>query len=87
VAKADPYDDHSANPVHDWTVRLSARRIQRAYPGIGRLVRLRVTRREGAGQWGGRVVRIVLDGRRRNVTLSGDDFRSAFGLRSTWFRA
>jgi hypothetical protein len=68
-------------------VRLSARRIQRAYPGIGRLVRLHVTRREGAGQWRGRVVRIVLDGRRRNVTLSGDRFRSAFGLRSTWFRA
>jgi stage II sporulation protein D len=87
VAKTDPYDDHSANPVHDWTVRLSARRIQRAYPGIGRLARLHVTRREGAGQWRGRVVRIVLDGRRRNVTLSGDRFRSAFGLRSTWFRA
>lgn len=87
VGKADPYDDHAANPVHDWTVRLSARRIQRAYPGIGRLVRLWVTRREGAGQWRGRVVRIVLDGRRRNVTLSGDEFRSAFGLRSTWFRA
>jgi len=87
VDKADAYDDHDANPVHDWTMRLSARRIQRAHPGIGRLVRLRVTLREGAGQWRGRVVRIVLDGRRRDVTLSGDEFRSAFGLRSTWFRA
>jgi stage II sporulation protein D len=86
VDKADPYDDHDANPVHDWTLRLRARRIQRVHPGIGRLLRLHVTRREGAGQWGGRVVRIVLDGRRRNVTLSGDQFRSTFGLRSTWFR-
>lgn len=86
VSKADPYDDHDANPVHDWTLRLTARRIQRAYPGIGRLVRLRVTGREGAGQWRGRVLRIVLDGRRRDVTLSGEEFRSAFGLRSTWFR-
>ena len=85
VAKRDPYDDHAANPVHDWTLPLTASRIERAYPRIGRLQRLRVTRRDGNGQWGGRVLEIVLDGRRANVTLSGDAFRSAFGLRSTWF--
>lgn len=85
VARADPYDGHAANPVHDWTVRLGAARLQAAYPGIGRLQRLVVTRRDGHGQWGGRVERIVLDGRRRDVALSGDTFRSVFGLRSTWF--
>ena len=86
VARADPYDDHPANPVHTWRLRLSAARIKRAYPSIGRLVRLHVTRREGGGQWHGRVLRVVLDGRRANVRLSGDTFRSVFGLRSTWFR-
>jgi SpoIID/LytB domain protein len=85
VARADPYDGHAANPVHDWSVRLGAARIERAYPRIGRLRRLVVTRRDGNGQWGGRVKRIVLDGRRRDVALSGDAFRSVFGLRSTWF--
>jgi stage II sporulation protein D len=85
VAKPDPYDGFSANPVHDWTLRLDAARIERAYPRIGRLQRLLVTRRDGHGQWGGRVVTLVLDGRRANATLSGDAFRSAFGLRSSWF--
>ena len=87
VAKPDPYDDHAANPVHDWTLKLSAGRIENAYPGIGRLNRLRVIRRDGNGQWGGRVVTIVLDGRRKDVTISGDTFRFRFGLRSTWFAA
>ncbi len=85
AARADPYDGHDANPVHDWSVRLGAARVERAYPSIGRLQRLVVTRRDGHGEWGGRVERIVLDGRRRNVTLTGDRFRSVFGLRSTWF--
>jgi stage II sporulation protein D len=71
--------------VHSWTLKLSAARIQKAYPGIGRLVRLHVTRRDGHGQWGGRVVAVVLDGRKKDVTLSGDAFRSKFGLRSSWF--
>jgi stage II sporulation protein D len=85
VDKADPYDAHAANPVHDWTLRLGAARIEAAYPGIGRLNRLRVTRRDGNGQWGGRVVTLVLDGARKDLTLSGDAFCSRFGLRSTWF--
>jgi SpoIID/LytB domain protein len=85
VAKADPYDAHSANPVHSWTLKLSAARIQRSYPGIGKLNRLRVTRRDGHGEWGGRVQTVVLDGKKKDVTVSGDTFRSRFGLRSTWF--
>ena len=47
---------------------------------------LRVTARDGNGQWKGRVQRLVLDGKKRDVVLSGDDFRFRFGLRSTWFR-
>jgi SpoIID/LytB domain protein len=85
VAKADPYDAQSSNPVHSWTLKLSAARIQKTYPGIGKLVRLHVTRRAGHGQWGGRVVTVVLDGKKKDVTLTGDAFRSRFGLRSSWF--
>jgi stage II sporulation protein D len=85
VAEADPYDGGVASSAHSWTLRLSAARIQAAYPGIGELQDLRVTRRDGNGQWGGRVESIVLDGKRADVTLSGDRFRSVFGLRSTWF--
>jgi stage II sporulation protein D len=85
VAQPDAYDAQPANPVHSWTTRLPASRLTRAYPRIGRLKRLLVTRRDGHGEWGGRVLTVVLDGTRRDVTLSGDRFRSAFGLRSTWF--
>ncbi len=85
VAQPDVYDAQPANPVHSWTMRLPASRVTRAYPRIGRLKRLLVTHRDGHGQWGGRVLTVVLDGTRRDVTLSGDRFRSAFGLRSTWF--
>jgi SpoIID/LytB domain protein len=85
VAEKDPYDGFAANPVHDWTLRLSAGRVAKAYPAIGRLKRLHVTSRDGHGQWGGRVVSLVLDGTRRDVTLSGDTFRARFGLRSSWF--
>ena len=85
AAKQDPYDGAAPNPVHDWTVSLAASRVQDAYPGIGRLTRLHVLRREGGGQWGGRVVSVVLDGSKKDVTVSGDTFRSRFGLRSSWF--
>jgi stage II sporulation protein D len=44
-----------------------------------------VTRRDGHGDWRGRVWTMVLDGTRSDVTVSGDSFRSRFGLRSSWF--
>lgn len=87
VAKPDPYDGAAGNPVHAWTLRLTASRVQAAYPRIGTLRRLHVTRRDGHGEWGGRVLTVVLDGTRGDVTLSGDTFRSVFGLRSSWFAA
>ena len=85
TAKADPYDDFDGNPVHDWTTTLSAASIQRAYPAVGTLRRIHVVRRDGNGQWRGRVWTLVLDGTKSDVTASGDSFRSVFGLRSTWF--
>ena len=77
VAKADPYDDYAGNPVHDWTLSAAAPPgSQGAYPGDRHgSSRLHVTRRDGHGEWGGRVVTVVLDGSKRNVTISGDTFR------------
>ena len=85
VAKADPYDDFAGNPVHRWTTTLDAGRVERAYPAIGTLRAIRVTARDGHGDWGGRVVTLVLDGSRSDLTMSGERFQYAFGLRSTWF--
>jgi stage II sporulation protein D len=69
--------------VHDWIETLTADRIERAYPSLGTLRRLRVTQRDGNGEWKGRVGTVVLDGTNADVTVSGDGFRSQLGLRST----
>ncbi len=84
-AKPDPYDDWPGNTVHDWTLNLNAATVERQYPALGTLRRIWVTNRDGNGEWQGRVNTVVLDGTKGNVTLSGDSFRWAFGLRSTWF--
>ncbi|MBA3233339.1 MAG: SpoIID/LytB domain-containing protein [Propionibacteriales bacterium] len=84
-AKRDPYDDFEANGVHDWKVTVNAATLERAHPEIGRLKALRVTRRDGHGEWNGRALQIVLDGTQGSAYLTGDDFRWEYGLRSTWF--
>ena len=84
-AQEDPYDGHDANPNHDWVVTVDAGRLQRAYPAIGTLRRIKVTSRDGHGEWFGRVGAVLLDGTRADRTISGDSFRWTAGLKSTWF--
>ncbi len=85
-AKSDPYDGFSGNPVHTWTKTVTRGAVQKAWPSLGTLTRVVVTQRDGNGDWYGRVEKLVLDGTKNNVTVSGDTFRSRFGLRSSWFR-
>jgi len=59
--------------------------VEKAWPALGDLTSIRIDRRDGNGQWGGRVEKMTLGGRKDTITISGDDFRSALGLRSTWF--
>ncbi|MGZ4620123.1 MAG: SpoIID/LytB domain-containing protein [Frankiaceae bacterium] len=61
-AHADDWDGWAANPQHSWSATLPATAIQRAFPAVGRLLRLRVSARDGGGQWGGRVKTVVLEG-------------------------
>jgi SpoIID/LytB domain protein len=84
-AKRDPYDDWSGNGVHDWAVNVSAASLERSHPEVGRLLDVRVTRRDGNGAWGGRVQQVVLDGTDGKAYMTGDDLRWQYGLRSTWF--
>ncbi len=84
-AQEDPYDGWDGNTVHTWTATVDAGRLERSNPSIGTLERIWVTSRDGNGEWQGRVTELVLDGTKGNVTISGDSFRWAFGLRSSWF--
>jgi len=83
-AQPDPYDGWSGNPHHSWSVKVTDGRIENAFPKIGNLRRIVVLRRDGNGQWGGRVESIKLVGGSGSTTVSGDDFRFALGLQSEW---
>lgn len=85
VAQEDPYDGWSGNAVHDWTVRITDRRIESLWPSLGNLKKIEVISRDGNGQWGGRVGSLVLHGGKDTVEVSGDTVRTRLGLRSTWF--
>ncbi|KRC85181.1 hypothetical protein ASE25_19205 [Terrabacter sp. Root85] len=88
--KTDPYDGavaSSSNP-HSWTATLPVGSVERAYPTIGRFVRLTVGPRVGgggSGTWGGRVASVTLTGSASTVTVSADAFRTSQKLRSTWW--
>jgi SpoIID/LytB domain protein len=84
VGKPDPYDTKAVDPYTSWTVRVPTRRIDATWPALGRVTSIEVTKRDGHGQWGGRILSLSLHGTKADRVLSGDDFRSALGLRSTW---
>jgi SpoIID/LytB domain protein len=83
-AVPDAGDATARNPYHTWRTTLAASTIEAAY-GRGALLGVDVVDRNGLGAEGGRVrtVRIRLAG--GTVSVTGDDFRRTFGLRSNWF--
>jgi stage II sporulation protein D len=85
VAKKDTFDPWSGNPYRSWTTKVTAAAIEKAFPSIGNLTNISVTTRDGHGVLGGRVLAMRLVGSTGTVTPTGDAFRGALGLRSTWF--
>ncbi len=80
-AKPDPFD----KVYRGWTDSVSAAEVQRAYPAIGTFQRAEIVKRDGNGQWGGRVLSIRLVGTNTSTVIPGESFRSVFGLNSTYF--
>jgi SpoIID/LytB domain protein len=86
VAEKDPFDPWSGNPYRSWTTKVTAAAIEKAWPSLGHLTGITIGTRDGHGLWGGRVGKMTLHGRTTaNLAVTGDDFRSRLGLRSTWF--
>jgi len=84
-------DAVSLNPHTNWTTTIQRSDVEAMFPSIGELTRIRVTRRNGLGEWGGRTRQILFEGTSGSETLNIDDwgddvFRRAFGLRSDWYR-
>jgi hypothetical protein len=46
---------------------------------------LKITSRDGAGAWGGRVKAIKIIGTSRSTTVSGTTFQRMFGMRSSLY--
>lgn len=100
-ARRDDWDGvpfTGTNNVHSWTARLTAGDLERRFPSIGTLLRIRVTERDGNGEWGGRVRQVVLEGMdarhaATSVSTTGAAVYGAHswpayadGLRSSWWR-
>ncbi|MGL4174825.1 MAG: SpoIID/LytB domain-containing protein [Dermatophilaceae bacterium] len=87
VARDDPYSAAyrgSGNP-HLWASTVAVSRVEQAYPAVGRLDRIVVTDRYERGDWGGRIGTVTIVGSTGRVSVSGSAFRTALGLRSTWW--
>ena len=84
-AVPDEGDDTALNPSYNWAVTLTAAQVQAKYPAVGTFSGLTVLTRNGFGDWGGRVLTIRVEGSAGSTTVSGDSFKSAFGLKSNLF--
>lgn len=69
------------SPVFQWVETVSQQTFQSQVPGIGTLVQATPVRRTARG----RVVEMQLQGTQGTATLSGNDLRRLFRLRSTLF--
>ena len=97
-ARQDDWDGAAPNSVHSWTASLTVTSLEAHFPAVGHLLRLRVTGRDGHGEWGGRVTTVVLEGvdtagSPTTVSTTGEGVRaarpssaSADGLRSSWWK-
>lgn len=85
LARSDPYDATPSNPNHSWDASVAVTSIQSRWPQIGTYRDLRITKRDGNGDWGGRVLSATVEGSSGSVTVTGTQFQAAFGLKSEWF--
>ena len=85
VSKADPYDAVPSGSSSRWTTTLSISKIEKAYPTTGTLRSLRIDARDGINAWNGRITSLTVIGSAGTKTVTGDAFRTAMGLRSTWW--
>ena len=89
VAQPDPYEASSDNPNDPWTATVTSAQIEKAWPAVGTLDNLSFSRDGLGAHFGGRVTSVTLTGSLgglpTSVKVTGDDFRSRLGLKSTWF--
>jgi SpoIID/LytB domain protein len=79
---------NACNPHHTWTASIPVTAIESMFPSIGTFESLEVTRRDGNGYFGGRVLQMSLLGTAGSVDMTGSTFATDFynyGVQSYWF--
>lgn len=89
-ARQDPWDGATPSTAHSWTAPMPVSSLEARWPAVGRMTRFVVVSRDGRGELGGRVEQVRLEGvdgagRATAVTVTGEQVRSAAGLKSRWF--
>jgi len=85
TAQPDPFDGVFPNGSNTWSTSVPVSTVEAAWPAIGTYLDMRVTARDGHGEWGGRITQVVFEGTKGSVTVSGDTARGKLGLKSEWF--
>jgi len=81
----DAGDSFSSNPNHNWSTVLATATVASRL-GVTGIRSMTVTGRNGLGADGGRVTQVALvDGAGATHTFTGNQVRSALGLKSDWF--
>lgn len=83
-AVEDVGDLTTANPNRSWSVTLPLTQVANRL-GIPTILNSRVTQRNGLGADGGRVLQVVFDTTGGARAFTGNQVRSALGLKSDWF--
>ncbi len=83
-AVEDLGDASSKNPNHNWSTTVNLSGIEERY-GLGALLDIEVTERNGLGADGGRATSVVFRFEDGNRTVTGDRARQLMGLKSDWF--
>jgi stage II sporulation protein D len=84
TAHPDPYDGVVTSQA--WKRTITAKAVAKAWPSVGTVTKLQVTKRDGSGRYGGRVTTIKIIGSKKSVSVSGGTFQSRFGMRSSLFK-
>lgn len=82
-AVRDAGDSISSNPNHTWSAQVDPGILDKY--GYGHVVDIVVTKRNGLGADGGRVLEAQYKFNNKTLTVSGDQVRLDFGLKSNWF--
>ena len=70
--KNDPYDGVVKSQT--WSRKITVKAVKRAYPSVGTVRQLKISKRDGSGRYGGRVVRVKIVGRKKTITVSESAF-------------